>query len=308
MPYSSGPPLADVAADPAPAPSHDALGGVDPWGPPPAPRTTHGALGGRDPWAAAPAAAAPTHGALALRDPWNARYPAPAATFPAQVARDLGWRAFAEAIEVIAIALLMFIVVRGLAQNFIIDGGSMEPTFLHSDMVIVNKLAYRAFDLSWLPFAGADEWRPFGEPQQGDVIVFRFPLNQDRDFIKRVIATPGQTVELRGGEVLIDGQAIGTIGEPHALQLPQRALSAAPSTSGAGSLPAFDHDRPAAFGPVTVPPEHVFVLGDARRNSYDSRDWGFLSESMIVGRADLLYWPFDRFGLIRHGWGGNAAQ
>ena len=290
MPNSVGAPLADIVADPLPAPSH-------------------GALGLRDPWAAAPAVA-PTHGALALRDPWSARYEgqggSSAATFPAQVARDLGWRAFAEAIEVIAVALLMFIIVRGMAQNFIIDGGSMEPNFLHSDMVIVNKLAYRTFDLSWLPFAGTDEWRPFGEPQQGDVIVFRFPLNQDRDFIKRVIAVPGQTVELRDGRVLIDGQAIR---EPYALRPPPRALSAAPGAGGAGSLPAFDHERPQAFGPVTVPPGHVFVLGDARSNSYDSRDWGFLSESMIVGRADLLYWPFDRFGLIRHGWnGGTAAQ
>lgn len=234
---------------------------------------------GSPPPARALALASPiSHGGLAERDPWAAP-PPPALAAGEQrggVRRvwPFGLHGLSEALEVVALALLMFIVVRGVAQNFIVDGGSMEPNFHHADMVVVNKLAYRTFDFSWLPLVEEDAWRPFGVIEAGDVVVFAFPLGLDRDFIKRVIATPGQTVEVRDGAVFVDG---GVLDEPYLLH--------APSYS---------------FGPQTVPPGHVFVLGDARNNSYDSHSWGMLDQNLIIGRAELRYWPLGRFGIVGH--------
>ena len=214
-------------------------------------------------------ASASSHSGLAERDPWAAP-PAPAATDERTTLQRIwpfGMRTLAETLEVVALALLMFIIVRGVAQNFIVDGGSMEPNFQHADMVVVNKLAYRTFDFSWLPLVAEDAWRPFGAIEQGDVVVFAFPLGPDRDFIKRVVALPGQTVEVRDGAVIVNGEVLD---EPYLLH--------APSYSS---------------GPQTVPPGHVFVLGDAR-------SWGMLQQGLIIGRAELRYWPLDRFGIVGH--------
>ena len=183
-----------------------------------------------------------------------------------------GLRGLADTLEVVALALLMFVLVRGVAQNFVVDGGSMEPTFSNGQMLIVNKLAYSEFDLGWVPAVGSEDWRPFGVLEVGDVIVFEFPHGQDRDFVKRVIGLPGQTVEVTNGQVLVDGVALV---EPYLIDLPRYS-----------------------YGPEMVPPDHVFVLGDARNNSYDSHSWGMLNQSFIIGRVDLRYWPVDRAGLV----------
>ncbi len=235
----------------------------EPAGPPPPVRAlavasaaSHAGLADRDPWAAPPAAAPPDE-RTTLQRIW-----------------PFGMRTLAETLEVVALALLMFIIVRGVAQNFIVDGGSMEPNFQHADMVVVNKLAYRTFDFSWLPLVEEDTWRPFGAIEQGDVVVFAFPLGPDRDFIKRVVALPGQTVEVRDGDVIVNGEVLD---EPYLLHAPSYA-----------------------FGPQTVPPGHVFVLGDARNNSYDSHSWGMLQQGLIIGRAELRYWPLDRIGIVGH--------
>jgi signal peptidase I len=179
-----------------------------------------------------------------------------------------------EALEVLALALIMFVAVRAIAQNFVVDGGSMEPTFANGEMLIVNKLAYRTFNVSWLPWTDETHWQPFGTAQSGDIVVFRFPQNPSRDFIKRVIATAGQTVEVRSGVLMVNGVPLK---EPY--------------LSG-----------PAAyeFGPVTVPEGQVFVLGDNRNNSYDSHSWGTLEERYLIGRAELRYWPLNRTGRVDH--------
>lgn len=185
-----------------------------------------------------------------------------------------------ETVEVLALALLMFLLVRSVAQNFVVDGGSMEPTFHNGEMLIVNKLAYKNFNLSWLPFTEKDDWRPFGTPQAGDVVVFKFPQDQNRDFIKRVVAIPGQTVEVRGGKVYLNG-----------IQQNEPYLDQAPT---------YD------YGPVTVPEGQIFVLGDNRNNSYDSHSWGLLDQSLLIGRAEFRYWPLGRVGRIDHG--GLSAE
>ena len=220
---------------------------------------------------AAPVAAA-SHDGLSELDPWF--YPPPLPQ-PRGLVFPFGLSAAAETLEVIAIALIMFLGVRTVAQNFVVDGRSMDPTFEHGDFLIVNKLAYRSFNLAWLPGTDNETWRPFGDPQQGDVIVFHAPGPGDRDFIKRVVAIPGETVEVRDGFVYLDGVAV----EVH------ESVAAAPSYS---------------FGPELVPDDKLFVLGDNRNNSFDSHSWGMLERSEVIGRAELVYWPLTRVGRISH--------
>ena len=200
--------------------------------------------------------AAPPRSALAMLWPW-------------------GLRGIAETIEVLALALLMFLLVRSVAQNFIVEGGSMEPTLHSGEMLIVNKLSYRSFDLAWLPGVDAEDWRPFGAPEAGDVVVFRFPQDPDRDFIKRVIALPGETVEISGGVLKVNGAV--------------------------REEPFLGQPAEYRYGPEKVPPGHLFVLGDNRNNSYDSHSWGMLDQSLLIGRAELRYWPFGKFGRVDHG-------
>ena len=210
-----------------------------------------------------------THGGLGYVDPPAEAPPPPA---PRGVAWPFGIEAVSEALEVVALALVMFMAVRFVAQHYIVDGSSMAPNFHQGDLLLLNKLAYRSFDLSWLPGSDNDTWRPFGDPRPGDVVVFRFPHNTDRDFIKRVAAVPGQTVELRQGLLYIDGVQVA---EPYIAE-PGR----------------FD------FPPQMVPEGKLFVLGDNRMNSYDSRAWGMLDRGLVIGRVELRYWPPRAAGLI----------
>lgn len=215
-----------------------------------------------------------THLALAEGDPWELYSPEQGGGSILEGLWPWGLRGLAETLEVIGLAILMFLFVRGIAQNFIVDGGSMEPTFSNGEMLIVNKLAYRSFDISWLPWSDNEDWRPFGDPAVGDVVVFRFPLDPTRDFIKRVIAVEGQTVEVHDGIVIVDGIPV----EEEYIDDP----------------PRYD------FLAQTVPEDHVFVLGDARNNSFDSHQWGMLSREFLIGRAELRYWPLGDAGLVGH--------
>ncbi len=179
-----------------------------------------------------------------------------------------------ETLEVIALAILMFMAVRAVGQNFIVDGSSMAPTFASNELLIVNRLSYLDLNLTWIPGVDNESWRPFGEPRQGDVVVFAFPGDVTRDFIKRVIAVPGQTVELRDGEVIVDGIPLD---EPY-----------------------LDQEWNGTIASQVVPAGQLFVLGDNRNNSFDSRSWGMLDQELLVGRADLRYWPFSRIGIVEH--------
>lgn len=209
-----------------------------------------------------------SHGGIDEYDPW------PAAAAP-RGGGGIGLGGIAEMLEVVALALVMFIAVRAVAQNFIVDGTSMAPTFENGELLIVNRLAYKSFDLSWIPGVDNSEWRPFGSPQTGDVVVFPFPQDPTRDFIKRVIGMPGQTVEIRDGLLYLDGVALDEdyIAEPLRDDI----------------------------APTVVPEGKVFVLGDNRNRSYDSQEWGMLDQSSIIGRADVRYWPFGRIGFVGSG-------
>ena len=211
-----------------------------------------------------------THYGLSEFDPWP-HQPSAARSAP-RLPLPFGLEPVAETLEVLALALLMFLAVRFVAQNFIVDGQSMEPNFTHGDLLVVNKLAYRSFNISWLPWSDNDDWRPFGEPRAGDVVVFHFPQSPDRDFIKRVVAVPGQTVEVRDGVVFVDGAAVAE--------------------------PFVDDPARYRFGPEVVPADQLFVLGDNRNNSFDSHSWGMLARDLVVGRAELRYWPLGEAGLV----------
>jgi signal peptidase I len=179
--------------------------------------------------------------------------------------------------EAIAIAILLALVIRTLiVQAFTIPSGSMMDTLLVGDYILVNKFLYGPE----LPFT---ESRLPGlrNPHRGDIIVFKYPQDEKRDFIKRIIGTPGDTVQVRGEQVLVNGAALV---EPYVKRV----------DSGLG-----DRGQPSycgyAYGcePTMVPPDSYFVMGDNRNNSQDSRYWGFVKKDKIKGKAFLIYWSWD---------------
>ena len=164
-------------------------------------------------------------------------------------------------------------------QAFKIPTGSMEPNLLVGDHLLVNKFIFA-------PTIGPIERAllPNREIRRGDVIVFKYPEEPDRDFIKRVIGLPGDTIELRNKRVHVNGAPLD---EPYAHYL--FPPSADPGTSAGQGR---EWDLRETYGPVTVPPEHLFMMGDNRDNSQDSRFWGFLPQSFVKGRALVIYWSF----------------
>ena len=180
-----------------------------------------------------------------------------------------------EYFESILVAVVLALFVRTFVfQAFKIPTGSMKPNLLVGDHLIVNKFIFAptAFGLerALLPM------RPIA---RGDIIVFKFPEEPERDFIKRVIGLPGDTLELRNQTVVINGQALT---EPYAHYL------FPPAAEG-----QMEGDLRRKYGPVTVPDGHYFMMGDNRDDSQDSRFWGFLPETYVKGRALFIYWSFD---------------
>ncbi len=180
-----------------------------------------------------------------------------------------------EYFESIVVAVILALFIRTfVVQAFKIPTGSMEPNLLVGDHLLVNKFVFA-------PAATGVERAllPMRDIRRGDVVVFKYPEEPDRDFIKRVIGLPGETIEVRDRRVRINGTAIE---EPYAHYL-------FPSTSGGESV-GFDVRQ--RYGPVTVPEGHYFMMGDNRDNSQDSRYWGFLPQHYVKGRALMIYWSF----------------
>ncbi len=182
-----------------------------------------------------------------------------------------------EYFESIVIAVILALFVRTwVVQAFKIPTGSMENNLLIGDHLLVNKFIFGP-----TPLAIGRAVLPVRPIHRGDIVVFKYPDEPDRDFIKRVIGLPGETVELRNKKVYINGQPLD---EPYVHFL------TAPS-SDYQEVTSFDvRER---FGPVTVTPDQYFVMGDNRDNSQDSRYWGFLPRSYIKGRALLIYWSYE---------------
>jgi len=178
--------------------------------------------------------------------------------------------------EALGVALLLALVIRTfVVQAFKIPSGSMLPTLQIGDHILVNKFIYgprlevplTQWSLGQLP--------GLREPRAGDVIVFIYPKERDKDFIKRIVAVAGQTVESRGDHILIDGKQVE---DAHA------------------HYEKRDH---VDFGPYTVPAGHVFVMGDNRDESYDSRFWGPVPIQDIKGLAMVIYWSWGGEHFVR---------
>jgi signal peptidase I len=209
-------------------------------------------------------------------------------------ARKSTLREYAESIGVaIAVALLLRAFV---VEAFQIPSGSMIPTLEVGDHIFVSKFSY---GLS-IPFTDTKILQ-YGEPKRGDVIVFKWPVDTSTDYIKRVVGLPGDTVEVRQGQLFVNGNEI------HRERVPVRCHYSEISTAGVPddhdcehwletlgnkvhdtilepSHPAADHPR------LVVPAGEVFVMGDNRDNSYDSRKWGTVKMNLIKGRALIIWW------------------
>jgi signal peptidase I len=177
-----------------------------------------------------------------------------------------------EYVETFVIALLIALFVRAfVVQAFKIPSGSMEPTLLVGDHILVNKFIYGIR----IPLIGKKLFT-LKKPRRGDVIVFIYPLDKSKDFIKRAIGLEGEKVEIKGQKIYINDRLI---------EDRWGVYRQANSFSG---LPIKDN-----FGPVTVPTGCIFVLGDNRDNSQDSRFWGFVSIEEVLGKAFIIYWSWD---------------
>ena len=186
------------------------------------------------------------------------------ATFQKSTAREY--------FESLVVAGILALFVRTFDfQGFKIPSGSMEPNLLIGDHLLVNKMVFG-------PVGSSLERAvmPVRSVVRGDVLVFKYPEEPTRDFIKRVVGLPGETLELKGTQVYINGQPLS---EPYALyqRLPDMLLPG---------------DVRRAYGPVTIPEGHYFMMGDNRDDSQDSRYWGFLPSGHIKGRALFVYWSF----------------
>lgn len=170
--------------------------------------------------------------------------------------RERWMRWLGEFLQTIIIAGLLFLVVNLLTARIRVEGDSMEPTLHNNEFVVVNKLAY--------------QW---DEPKRGDIVVFRFPLDPERRFVKRIVGLPGDFIQVEDGTLFVDGTPLD---EPY--------VAAAPRYSG----------------DWVVGPDEVFVLGDNRNNSSDSQNWGNLPLADIIGKAEIVYWPPSEVGLVPH--------
>jgi len=184
---------------------------------------------------------------------------------------------FREYYEALLIAVIFVNFARIFVfQAFKIPTGSMEDNLKVGDHIVVNKFIYGPVSPPW------EKLLPLRQIRQGDIIVFRYPLQPDTDFVKRVIGMPGDTLEIRNKVVSINGKALD---EPYVIHEDNQVFPAQPA------LPEPYRSRD-QFGPYTVPPGQYFAMGDNRDRSSDSRYWGTVPRPMIKGRAFMVYWSF----------------
>jgi signal peptidase I len=181
--------------------------------------------------------------------------------------------------EAILVAFLLALFVRTFVfENFKIPSGSMEDNLLVGDHLVVNKFIYSP-TFAW----PVNTLLPYRPPARGDVVVFKFPEEPRRDFIKRCIGVAGDTVEMRQKKLFLNGVEQT---EPYAVHKDSTVF-------GSGLNVAASKRKRDNFGPVTVPEGTIFCLGDNRDNSLDSRFWGPVPLSYVKGRAVLIYWSYE---------------
>lgn len=182
--------------------------------------------------------------------------PSGAEVLPAPLPKRKSWGpALREMLETILMTVVIFFMIRFAVENYRIEGFSMEPNFHDGQFLLVNKV-----------------WYKIDHPQRGDVIIFHFPLNETKNYIKRVIGLPGETVQVRAGRVYVNDVLMQE-------QFP------------------FNHAY-YDWGPITLSPDEYFVLGDNRPESSDSHFWGPVPSKDIVGKAWVSYWPPQLWGVV----------
>jgi signal peptidase I len=204
---------------------------------------------------------------------------------PKAPAKKHGLGAIREIVETLLLAFVIFVAVRAVVLNFRVDGSSMIPNLENKEMLLVNRNVYFHFDLDGaldrLPFVERDGERIvylFHPPQRGDIIVFDPPTLSDKPYIKRVIGLPGDIITIENGDVYRNGIILD---EPYI----QDGITDCPRSK---------------CDPVLVPEGDVYVLGDNRKNSTDSRIFGPVSVESIIGKAWITYWPLRDFGFVPH--------
>ncbi len=189
-----------------------------------------------------------------------------------------------DVLETLVAAALIFVLVRTAVLNFQVDGLSMDPTLDSGELLLVNRQSYLHFDagklVDWVPFVdvGVHEYWVFHPPQRGDIVVLRPPIEPDRPYIKRVIGLPGDRISIHDGSVYINGSRLE---EPYLNGI---------ATAWSGTMGSEE---------ILIPENHVFVMGDNRNNSTDSRAFGAISIDDVIGRAWISYWPKEDAGFFR---------
>ena len=176
--------------------------------------------------------------------------------------------------EAILIALLLALFIRTfVVQAFKIPSGSMLNTLLIGDHILVNKFIYGIKN----PFNG-NTWIPVKKPARGDIVVFKYPINPSQDYIKRVVGVEGDQIEIKNKKVYVNGKPQD---HSYAIFLDNKIL------------PPGQQNRD-NMAPITVPAHSLFVMGDNRDNSYDSRFWKFVDLKAVKGKAFIFYWSWDK--------------
>ena len=194
-----------------------------------------------------------------------------------------------EYIEAILLAIIIAFFIRTFViQAYKIPSGSMKPTLLIGDHILVSKFNYGIK----IPFLRST-LIPLGTPKRGDILVFIYPEDRSKDFIKRLIGLPGDNIEIRNKKIFLNGLPLN---DTRGVYVDNLIIP--------GSVQPRDN-----FGPVTVPEDSIFVMGDNRDESYDSRFWGFVKMKDVLGKALIIYWSWNhedtwvrwgRIGTILH--------
>jgi signal peptidase I len=180
---------------------------------------------------------------------------------------------FRENVEAILIAIVIALFIRTfVVQAFKIPSGSMKPTLQIGDHILVSKFSYGVR----IPYIGKTIL-PISDPQRGDIVVFKFPVDPRKDFIKRVIGVAGDVVEIHDKTIFINGKRLN---HDVGVYTDSRTIP--------GNLKSRDN-----FGPITVPKGALFVMGDNRDESFDSRFWGYVPVRDVSGKAFIIYWSWD---------------